>query len=456
MKRRRATPLPTIGRRRRRRAEDQVHHRDLDEHGVERIDPGEDEPGHGARQGDEADGLRRLDLGGERDPDGGPDVRAATPRPRLTEGEAGLDLEPVVGELGHDPPGGRHGRRHGVADHHPGEGDDGDGLEREHPEPEEDAEGARRWRRRGRGGRSGNTPGTSGARARTVTAAMTTMARTHTMAKIVGASSSRTRREGVAHGDELHERPRRRPHDRALDAEALARATARWRRRRGRARRRRLRVPMSVVITAPPRRRPARPRRRGGARRGGSGGARRPSPSGRRRRTWSSSAMRSAWPRSWVTHTTATPSRGEHPHSGLEVSRVDRVERRGGLVEQQHLGLGGERPRQAHALRLTARQVVGPAVEERAVEPGAVEGGGGAAVVEARGRRRAGCPEDGARGTAPGAGTPCRPVRRWASGSSAAMSSPRKRHPARRWAPSAGCTGGAASTCPPPTARRAR
>ena len=43
-------------------------------------------------------------------------------------------------------------------------------------------------------------------------------------------------------------------------------------------------------------------------------------------------------------------------HEVLDLQRGDRVERRGRLVEQQHLGLDRERARDAEALLLTARE----------------------------------------------------------------------------------------------------
>ncbi len=67
--------------------------------------------------------------------------------------------------------------------------------------------------------------------------------------------------------------------------------------------------------------------------------------------TWS--ATRSACWRLWVTITTATLL--AQPHDQLLDRRGgDRVERRARLVEQQHLGLGGERPRDAQPLLLAA------------------------------------------------------------------------------------------------------
>ena len=45
------------------RAEDEVHHDGLDRHRHEGIDPGQEETGHGAGQGYEADGAGALKLG---------------------------------------------------------------------------------------------------------------------------------------------------------------------------------------------------------------------------------------------------------------------------------------------------------------------------------------------------------------------------------------------------------
>ena len=51
---------------------------------------------------------------------------------------------------------------------------------------------------------------------------------------------------------------------------------------------------------------------------------------------------------------------GPHPDA------QERIERRQRLVEQQHLGLGDQRPGQRHALLLPAGELAGPAVRERA------------------------------------------------------------------------------------------
>ena len=77
-----------------------------------------------------------------------------------------------------------------------------------------------------------------------------------------------------------------------------------------------------------------------------------------------------------MTITTATSSRSFTIRSSITCGRL-RVERRAGLVEQQHLGLGGERPRDAEPLLLAAgepqRRVV-EVVFDLLEEAGAVEG----------------------------------------------------------------------------------
>ena len=71
---------------------------------------------------------------------------------------------------------------------------------------------------------------------------------------------------------------------------------------------------------------------------------------------WSATSIASSW--SWVTNTVVTCvsscSRRSHCAQLLADARVERAER---LVEQQHLGLDGERPGERHALPLAAREL---------------------------------------------------------------------------------------------------
>ena len=100
MKSRRVSPMPDHRGVRGHAPEDQEHDGRLHEHRVDRIGPGQDEAGHGAREEDEAHRLRALDLGGEGGAQRSPHVRARRVRPRLAEGEARLHLGTVVGQLG--------------------------------------------------------------------------------------------------------------------------------------------------------------------------------------------------------------------------------------------------------------------------------------------------------------------------------------------------------------------
>ncbi len=53
----------------------------------------------------------------------------------------------------------------------------------------------------------------------------------------------------------------------------------------------------------------------------------------------------------------------ELQHQLLDLGRRDRVQRRAGLVEQDHLRLDGDRPGDAQALLLAARQAEGAVFE---------------------------------------------------------------------------------------------
>ena len=81
------------------------------------------------------------------------------------------------------------------------------------------------------------------------------------------------------------------------------------------------------------------------------------------------SANSFAWRGSWVTITTVRPSSASDRISALDARLGDGVEGRGGLVEQQALGVAGKGPGQAHALRLADREAVGVAAGQGDVEP---------------------------------------------------------------------------------------
>ena len=73
-----------------------------------------------------------------------------------------------------------------------------------------------------------------------------------------------------------------------------------------------------------------------------------------RSRKSTSSPRRCAWPRLWVTSTIFVPRGVDRLHDGLDLARGPRVEVRGGLVEEEHLGLEHPRARQREALLLAA------------------------------------------------------------------------------------------------------
>ena len=64
----------------------------------------------------------------------------------------------------------------------------------------------------------------------------------------------------------------------------------------------------------------------------------------------------------WVTMTIVY-SLDEVLHQVLDRQRRDRVERRAGLVHQDHLGLDGDRPRDAEPLLLAAREREGVLIQ---------------------------------------------------------------------------------------------
>ena len=114
-----------------------------------------------------------------------------------------------------------------------------------------------------------------------------------------------------------------------------------------------------------------------------SGVATRPS-STTNTRSVRSPIRRRTWSRSWVTH-----NNGEAPGDEVDGQVLDGptgvgVERRGGLVHEQHLGLGQQRPGDAGPLRLASRQVVAGAIEERAVQHDPLEHAGEALVGAVR------------------------------------------------------------------------
>ncbi len=140
---------------------------------------------------------------------------------------------------------------------------------------------------------------------------------------------------------------------------------------------------------------------------------------------------------------------GQRPTERLEALGRRGVERRGGLVHQQHLGLGDERAGQARPLGLATGERVGVAVDERRRQPGPVEGVGDR-VVAGVGVGHQQVLAHGAREDASGAGTPCRPSAAGAAGRGRPATRPGSaRRP--RSAPRGGCTGAAASTCRRPT-----
>ena len=75
------------------------------------------------------------------------------------------------------------------------------------------------------------------------------------------------------------------------------------------------------------------------------------------------SATSRAKPISWVTTIIVMPVARELLHDLQHVAHQLGVERRGGLVEQHQLGLHRQRPRDRHALLLSAGQLGGVAGE---------------------------------------------------------------------------------------------
>ena len=142
----------------------------------------------------------------------------------------------------------------------------------------------------------------------------------------------------------------------------------------------------------------------------------------------------------------------------LHVAADQRVERGERLVEQQHVGVAGERPGQADALLHAAGELVGVGVlvageadqlDHLAGPLDAARRLSDAADLEPVARR---CRGPGGAAAGRSAGTPSRPCagagRAARSSSAARMSSPSNDDLARRSARSAGSGSGRASTCP--------
>src|SRR6516165_9181613 len=122
----------------------QEHDDGLDQDGLQRGGTGEDEAGHGAGQEHQAGGLGGLDLRGHRGAQGRADVGGGGLAGGLAQGQAGFDLVAFVAQFVGQPPRGQHGRGHRVADHHPGDRDQGAAGEREDVQAEQYAQGDER------------------------------------------------------------------------------------------------------------------------------------------------------------------------------------------------------------------------------------------------------------------------------------------------------------------------
>lgn len=80
-------------------AEDEEHDHGLDHDGVDGVDAGEDEAGHGAGQEDQPDGFGGFDLGGQCGAQGGGQVGPRGFCRGLAEREAGFDFGPLFDGL---------------------------------------------------------------------------------------------------------------------------------------------------------------------------------------------------------------------------------------------------------------------------------------------------------------------------------------------------------------------
>ncbi len=121
-------------------AENQVHHRRLDEHGVKRFHAREDQPGHSARKYDEPDRFGRFDLGDQRGAQRGADVWFRGFACGLTEREARLDFVAFVPQFVDETPPDQDGSGEGVSHHETGQWDERSNVEVENAEAEQHAE----------------------------------------------------------------------------------------------------------------------------------------------------------------------------------------------------------------------------------------------------------------------------------------------------------------------------
>ena len=290
-----------------------------------------------------------------------------------------------------------HRRRHRVADHHPGQRDDGAALGREDPEPEHHREAHRRDREHGHGAQ-GPDAGHLRARLRTVMPAKTIITATHNQAHATDASGSSTSFRAHPTTNSWASGPDRGPQDRAGRGAGAATPRARTA------------TPMRTREAASPAHpiwvsvtcRPSRRRRRG------SGS------SPRDRRCARRPAPRPGHPAGapgrcrGVTHRTPSPASASSRASTSTPRRFSGSSDDVGSSINRTSGPGEQGPGDAHALRLTAGEVVPDAVEHLGVESDPAQGVGegvvgGVGVGDVRGS------PGRSRRTRPGPGTPCPP-----------------------------------------------
>jgi hypothetical protein len=122
-------------------SEQHVHDDDLVADGGQRADPGQDQPGHCARQADQADGLGGVDRGDQRGAQRRVQVRGERLGGGLTEAQAGLDGG--AGSSGFvTQPCERHGGGgHGAGDDHAADRDHHPRLRADHAQDEQGADG---------------------------------------------------------------------------------------------------------------------------------------------------------------------------------------------------------------------------------------------------------------------------------------------------------------------------